>query len=174
MALIFRDVLNQQLGPARAYRLRMYIVTAAFAVAVLGIIAYSAPAVMSPYLVPLDCKPNEVVSDCKKRLDAVARVEKAAKALESMQKRRGIYLSPALEAYLVNPSPDGWKKVRDEAQTTLDASGGRRTPCTSTTPSCYRRLACSRKSTRAWKERPNPEPDHRHSVVPNDVSGDRL
>ena len=120
MVLIFRDVLTQQLGPERAYRLRMYIVTATFLVAVLGIIVYSAAPIISAYFYPLDCKPNEVMSDCTKRLNAVAKVEKAAKALESMRKQRGVYLSPALEAYLVNPSPDSWKKVRAHAQRTLD------------------------------------------------------
>ena len=53
-------------------------------------------------------------------LDAVEQVQQAAKALASMQNSRGIHLSPALEAYLVNPSPENWEKVRDEAQRTLD------------------------------------------------------
>jgi hypothetical protein len=120
MVLIFRDVLTEQLGPQRAYRLRMYIVTAAFSVAVLGIIVYSAAPIVTAYVIPAGCKPGEVVSECKKRLDAVAQVQQAAKALASMQNSRGIHLSPALEAYLVNPSPENWEKVRDEAQRTLD------------------------------------------------------
>lgn len=120
MVLIFRDVLTEQLGPKRAYRLRMYIVTAAFSVAVLGIIVYSAAPILAAYFGPADCRPSEVVSDCRKRLAAVERLQQAAEALRSMQNSRGIHLSPAMEAYLVSLSANSWENVRGEAQTTLD------------------------------------------------------
>ena len=120
MVLIFRDVLTEQLGPKRAYRLRMYIVTAAFSVAVLGIIVYSAAPILAAYFVPADCKPSEVVSECRKRLTAVDQLQQTAKALGSMQNSRGIHLSPAMEAYLVHPSSDNWEKVTSWAKRTLD------------------------------------------------------
>jgi hypothetical protein len=120
MVLIFKDALATQLGRERAYRLRILVVTAAFAVAVIGIIVYAAAPILSAYVIPPGCKPNEVVSECKKRLAAIDQLEQAAHALAAMQNSRGIHLSPALEAYLVAPSAENWEKVRTEAQRTLD------------------------------------------------------